>query len=74
MLESHQTITDRLRDIQGSLSDQIAADLRALASESHHPGFDADKSDDKIGSLKKRIEKLRSLRTQVEDTLTEVPL
>ena len=59
--------------VTAALTSQIISDRQRLVSESWHPGFSADESDSLIKHLTQRIEKLRALRNQIEDVLTEIP-
>lgn len=61
---------NKLKTIVDTISDQIQSDMDCLREEEHHPGFNADASDDKMKELRERIRKLRVLRQDAETILT----
>jgi len=58
-------------DIVKNLSLLIADELECMQRERHFPGSDADRMDSKIEEHYKRATKLREIRTQLEDLMTE---
>jgi hypothetical protein len=54
------------QDILDGLSEQISLALRQLDQEQEAPGFNPDRSDSTIRDLKKKVVRLREIRTDLE--------
>lgn len=57
------------QSIVNDLSCLIERQLRLWSGECQHPSSDADSSDDKIKTARKKIDTLRRIRGEVEDIM-----
>lgn len=60
----------RLRTILENLTDQILEDSQSLYDVEHHPTHDPDADDDNRKAYKKRIQRLREIRNELEELWT----
>lgn len=60
----------RLRIILENLTDQILRDCQSLHDVEHHPTHDPDADDDTRKAYKKRIQRLREIRNELEELWT----
>lgn len=60
------------RNIIDSLSELIWDSKESLESERTYPGPDADNMDSKIAHYETRVARLREIRKDLEDLLTQV--
>lgn len=65
------TSTRRTHPVVDELTEQIARDSQRLAAESMAPGPNADVSDHEIKALRERIARLRAIRVEVEDLMSQ---
>ena len=60
----------RLRTILENLTDQILQDSQSLYQVEHYPTHEADADDDKRKAYRKRIQRLREIRNELEELWT----
>lgn len=62
--------TERLMTIVEKITEQIVVDSKVLQDVEWHPTHNADADDDKRKACKKRIQRLREIRNELEELWT----